>query len=92
MRAGRKLSCERARRDRNRGDEARRRSGHGRSIPEGVVEVGASVREIASAAQSRSRIVNALAVDSVVFVRRIVARNVSRGQPPATLRRFISMS
>jgi hypothetical protein len=34
MRAGRKLSCERARRDRNRGDEGRRRSGHGRIIPE----------------------------------------------------------
>jgi hypothetical protein len=34
MRAGRKLSCERARRDRNRGDEGRRRSGHSRIIPE----------------------------------------------------------
>ena len=33
LRAGGKLSCERARRDRNRGDEGRRRSGHGRSIP-----------------------------------------------------------
>jgi len=38
-----------------------------------VVEVDASVREIASAAQSRSRIVHACAANGVVFVRRIAA-------------------
>jgi hypothetical protein len=38
-----------------------------------VVEIDASVREIASSAQSPSRIVHALSADSVVFVRRIAA-------------------